>query len=100
MEPYLYQAACQWYDQERKQAKLLERLPGYPAAHHRLCRTQEGLESCLDETARAAFLEYEEARGRMDCLTEEAAFLTGAMTEPQVAERLADMEVSSRFRVL
>ena len=55
MEPYLYEAACQWYDQERKQAKLLERLPGYPAAHHRLCRTQEGLESCLDETARAAF---------------------------------------------
>ena len=30
----------------------------------------------------------------------EAAFLTGPMTEPQVAERLADMEVSSRFRVL
>ena len=88
MEPYLYEAACQWYDQERKQAKLLEQLPGYPAAHHRLCRTQEGLESCLDETARAAFLEYEEARSRMDCLTEEAAFLTGLTAGLRLCLRL------------
>lgn len=87
-EAFLYELAGQWYHRELERSGLLEGHPAYPAARHALLRASEGLETCLDETARAAFLEYEAASSQEGRLAEEAAFLTGLAAGLRLCLRL------------